>query len=428
VLGLGLAALFIVLNGVFVAAEFALVKLRATRSLRKKPTSWRDELLQQAVIRLDRYLGVTQLAITFSSLALGWIGEPAMSDLGNGIITNITGKELSSTQHGIVVAVAFGLLTLGHVLFGELIPKLIAIQRSTQTAIVTVPLLRAANFVLYPAMWFLELCSRAILRLIGLPFDAYGEAALSEDEILGILAANVAREPRGEQKQELLRRVMRFSARTAKAVMIPRVDVASLPIETRGSEAIDFLRQQQYSRVLLHRGDSLDDVAGYLYAKDLLFDLDAATLPNLESMRRDVLFVPETQGLVDVLQRMQQTHTPFAVVVDEYGGTSGIVTMEDVIEEIVGEIRDELDEEAARIEKKGDVWEVDGRVTLAELGHLGVEVDEVERGESIGAVLMAHLKRLPRVGDKVDFGGATVEVMHIARRRITRVRVRQHQA
>jgi CBS domain containing-hemolysin-like protein len=218
---------------------------------------------------------------------------------------------------------------------------------------------------------------------------------------------------------------MRFSARSAKAVMIPRVDVASLPIETRGSEAIDFCRQQQYSRVLLHRGDSLDDVAGYLYAKDLLFDIDAATLPNLESMRREVLFVPETQGLVDVLERMQKAHTPFAVVVDEYGGTSGIVTMEDVVEEIVGEISDELDEEAARIEKKGDAWEVDGRMTLAQLSHLGVEVDESKRSESIGAVVMAHLKRLPRIGDKVDFGGATIEVIHIARRRITRVRVRQ---
>ena len=240
---------------------------------------------------------------------------------------------------------------------------------------------------------------------------------------MGILAGNVGREPRGEQKQELLRRVMRFSASTAKAVMIPRVDVASLAIETRGSEAIDFLRQQQYSRVLLHRGDSLDDVAGYLYAKDLLFDPGADTLPDLSSVSRDVLFVPEAQGLVDVLQRMQQTHTPFAVVVDEYGGTSGIVTMEDVIEEIVGEIRDELDEEAARIEKKGDVWEVDGRVTLAELGPLGVEADASERSESLGALVMARLKRLPRVGDKVDLGEVTAEVVHVARRRVTRVRV-----
>jgi len=428
VLGLGLTALFVVLNGFFVAAEFALVKLRATRNVRKKTTGWRDELLQQAVLHLDRYLGVTQLAITFASLGLGWIGEPAMTELGTELVQNLTGRELGPTGRGVMVASAFACLTLLHVLFGELIPKLVAIQRSTQAALVSVPLLRAAYFILYPALWFLDLCSRAVLKVIGLPFDAYGEAALSEDEILGILAANVAREPRGVQKQELLRRVMRFSARTAKTVMIPRVDVASLPVETRGADAIDFVRQQQYSRVLLHKGDSLDDVVGYLYAKDLVFDVDAASLPNLQSLRRDVLFVPETQGLVDVLQRMQQSHTPFAVVVDEYGGTSGIVTMEDVLEEIVGEIRDELDEEAARIEKKGTAWEVDGRVTLAELGSIGFDVEEAERNESVGAAVMARLKRLPRVGDKVDFGGATAEVMHIARRRVTRVRVHTNPA
>jgi len=324
---------------------------------------------------------------------------------------------------GAVVAGSFGILTLFHVLFGELVPKLVAIQRSTQTAIVSIPLLRAAHFIMYPALLVLELCSRAVLRVIGLPFDAYGEAALSEDEILGILAANVAREPRGAAKQELLRRVIRFSGRTAKLVMIPRVDVASLPVETAGAKAIDFVRQQQYSRILLYKGDSLDDVVGYLYAKDLVFDTEASSLPDLQSLRRDALFVPESQGLVDVLQRMQQTHTPFAVVVDEYGGTSGIVTMEDVLEEIVGEIRDELDEDAARIEKRGQGWDVDGRVTLGELGSLGVEVDEGERSESIGAALMVRLKRLPRVGDKVSFGGAHVEVMHIARRRVTRVRV-----
>jgi len=424
-IGLGLAALFIILNGFFVASEFALVKLRATRAPRRKTTGWRDALLQQAVERLDRYLGVTQLAITLASLGLGWIGEPAMAELGNELAAKVTGHELGPTGRGVIFGLAFAILTLFHVLFGELLPKLVAIQRSTQAAVVTAPLLRAAYFLLYRGLFVLDILSKAILKVIGLPFDAYGEAALSEDEILGILAANVAREPRGEQKQELLRRVMRFSARTAKMIMIPRVDVASLPVETPGKDAIEFVRLQQYSRVLLHKGDSLDDVVGYLYAKDLLFDAAAGALPNLQSVRRDALFVPETQGLVDVLQSMQRTQTPFAVVVDEYGGTSGIVTMEDLLEEIVGEIRDELDDEAARIEKKGAAWEVDGRVTLAELSPIGVDVEDGERGESVGAVVMARLKRLPRVGDKVDLGGMTAEVMHIARRRVTRVRVQK---
>jgi CBS domain containing-hemolysin-like protein len=422
-LGLGLAALFIVLNGFFVAAEFALVKLRATRGVKKAPATWREGIVQEAVDKLDRYLGVTQLGITLMSLGLGWIGEPAMTELGNRVYRSFTGEELGTTGHGIIIGVAFALLTMVHVLFGELVPKLIAIQRSRQSAIVAVPLLRAMRILLYPGLFLLEITSRAVLKLIGLPFDAYGEAALSEDEILGILAANLSRQPGAEQKRELLRRVMRFSARTAKMVMIPRVDVASLPIDTSGSEAMEYVRQQQYSRILLTRGDSLDDVVGYLYVKDLLFNAEAAALKSLEPVRRDAMFVPESQGLVDVLGSMQKMHTPFAVVVDEYGGTSGIVTMEDLLEEIVGEIQDELDQELGRIEKKGNAWEVDARVTLAELGTVGLEVEEGERNESVGAAVVARLRRLPRIGDKVEVGGMTAEVLHIARRRVTRVRV-----
>jgi len=267
-----------------------------------------------------------------------------------------------------------------------------------------------------------------VLKLIGLPFDAYSEAALSEDEILGILAANVARGPLGDQRHDLIRRVMRFSGRMAKNAMIPRVDVAALPVETAGQQAFEYVRQQQYSRVLLTKGSSLDDVVGYLYVKDLLFQPAATSLDGLESLRRAALFVPETQGLVEVLRNMQRTHTPFAVVVDEYGGTSGIVTMEDVLEEIVGEISDELDTDAARIEKKADGWEVDSQVTIDELAPLGVEAEDSERNEMVGAVVMARLQRLPRMGDKVELGGMTAEVITVSRRRITRVRIRPRAA
>jgi len=144
VLGLGLAALFIVLNGFFVAAEFALVKLRATHNAKRKATSWTDAQIQQAVVHLDKYLGVTQLAITLASLGLGWIGEPAMAELGSDLVEKFTGRELGPTGRGVVVAVAFAILTLFHVLFGELIPKLVAIQRSRQAAAVSAPMLRAA--------------------------------------------------------------------------------------------------------------------------------------------------------------------------------------------------------------------------------------------------------------------------------------------
>lgn len=424
VVGLTLAALFILLNGFFVAAEFALVKLRATRATQQ--VAGYDAAVTHIVARLDRYLGVTQLGITLASLGLGWVGEPAVAAVGESLLLRLTGHELGSGGKGVMFAVAFALLTLAHVLFGELVPKLVAIQRSRETVAAAAPLLKVLDVVLYPPLWLLDLGSRAVLKAVGLPFDAYGEAALSEDEILSIIAANVARGPRGQAKRELLRRVMRFSERTAKVAMVPRVDVAALPIETPGAKAIEYMRQQQYSRILLLDGASLDKPLGYVYVKDLLFDPKAERLSDLRSLRRELLFVPETEGLDDVLKDMQRKQAPFAVVVDEYGGTSGIVTMEDLLEEIVGEIRDELDIEAMRIERRADGWEVDGGVTLDELAAVtGVEAPKDERGDSIGAAVVARLERLPRIGDEVELGGVKAEVMSVSRRRVTRVRVRQ---
>src|SRR5262249_44947183 len=165
-------------------------------------------------------------------------------------------------------------------------------------------------------------------RTMGMSADAANEGQLSEEEILGILASNVARGPRGKALSELVERVMRFSERNARHAMVPRVDVFALPLETTGEDAAAKLREQQYSRVVLTKGRSMDEVAGYLYAKDLLLDPQAAKMPNLWTLRRDILFVPETQSQLDVLREMQKQQTPIAVVVDEYGGSSGIVTME----------------------------------------------------------------------------------------------------
>jgi CBS domain containing-hemolysin-like protein len=220
---------------------------------------------------------------------------------------------------------------------------------------------------------------------------------------------------------------MRFSQRAARHSMVPRVDVVSLPLQTSGAEAHEFVRSHQYSRILLTSGRSLDDVAGYLYAKDFLLHPDARTLPDLSPLRRDVLFVPEVQSGVDVLREMQRKQIPIAVVVDEYGGTSGIVTMEDLLEEIVGEIRDEFDEEPQKVVKvpgTQDTWEVDGRAAMEELRGIGVPVPDSELGEPVGALVVELLGRLPRAGDKVTLGArASAEVTGISRRRVTRVRV-----
>ena len=363
-LGLLATALFILLNGFFVAAEFAFVKMHATQLNVRVKRGERRAIAAQAIIeRLDRFLSVTQFGVTLASLGLGWIGEPALERLVVGLTGHLVTGDAARVMHVVTVVVAFGILTFGHVLFGELVPKLLAIQRSENVALFAATPLRVMYFSFRPLLWVLERASHVILRFMGLSPDAASEGTLSEEEILGILAANAERSPKGKEKGELLQRVLRFSQRTARHAMVPRVDVASLPVGTSPADALKFLRAQQYSRVILTKERSLDEVAGYIYSKDFLL-LEGGGEHDLGKLRRDVLFVPETQGLLDVLRGMQQAHTPIAVVVDEYGGTSGIVTMEDLLEEIVGEIRDELDEEPAKVIKvpgAEDEWDADAR-------------------------------------------------------------------
>ena len=420
-LGLLAVAAFIAVNGFFVAAEFALVKLRAT--YQGGTPGKADDMVYQAVSKIDRYLSVTQLGITLASLGLGWIGEPALARVVRSGFLRASGHAPSEVGETAVVALAFAGLTYGHVLLGELVPKLVAIQRSQQVARAAVWPLKIAFYLLWPGLWVLEASSRAILARLGLSLSASGEAALSESEIIGILAAHVARGHGADDKQELVRRMMRFSQRTARQAMIPRVDVMYLPVGATGAAAMEFLRAQEYSRVPLSKGQEVDQVVGYLYWKDLMREAKSEQLASLEPLRRDVLFVPESQGLVNVLREMQRSRTPFAVVVDEYGGTSGIITMEDLLEEIVGEIRDESDVEALRIERRGASWEVDGGVMLDELASAGLDVGEHEGQATVGGAVLARFGRIPRVGDSVDLGGVRAEVTAVARRRVVRVRL-----
>ena len=428
-LGLIVAALCVALNGFFVAAEFALVKVRATSLHSRARKGERKARVAEAIVsRLDRYLSVTQFGITLASLGLGWIGEPAVATALDQAAAAITGGPASRLLHIWVDILAFAILTFGHVLLGELVPKLIAIQRSEGTALAAAIPLRVIYVTFWPLLWLLERSSGVILRMVGLSADVAGvEGRLSEDEILAILAASAARSPRGRMLGELFERVMRFSQRAARHSMVPRVDVVSLPMQTTGADASVFVRAHQFSRILLTNGRSLDDVAGYLYAKDFLLHADARTLPDLKPLRRDIIFVPEVQSGVEVMRDMQRKQIPIAVVVDEYGGTSGIVTMEDLLEEIVGEIRDEFDEEPLKVVKvpgSEDTWEVDGRASMDELRAIGVAVHDRDLGESVGALVVELLGRLPRAGDKVDLArGAVAEITGIARRRVTRLRV-----
>ena len=428
VLGIAVAAIFICLNGFFVAAEFALVKVRATQlHERMRRGERRAVVAHDVVLRLDRYLGVTQIGVTLASLGLGWVGQPAISNLFQGFAVGAIGRPIGGYLHAIVLGVAFVVLTFTHVLLGELVPKLVAIQRSEPMALFAARPVHFVYLALRPLLWVLEKSTRFLLTAMGLSPDVGSDVTLSEAEILGILAASTAELPRGKEQHALVEKVIRFTQRTTRHAMVPRVDVTSLPLSATGAEAFALVKKLQFSRVIVTNGPSLDEVAGYLYAKDFWLDPEAQRAPNLEGLRRDILFVPETQAAIDVLRQMQREHTHIAIVVDEYGGTSGLVTLEDLLEEIVGEIRDELDEEPATVVRVPNerAWDVDGRATMEELRALGVVVAEEEAAEPVGAIVLSRLGRLARVRDVVSLApDATAEVTMISRRRVMRVRVR----
>jgi CBS domain containing-hemolysin-like protein len=424
-----LACVFLLaLNAFFVAAEFALVKVRITQLEPAVAHGDRRAAAAKTVLeRLDRYLSVTQFGITVASLGLGWIGEPALEHLADEVAIVVSGQPLGRLGHGIVDALGLGLLTFFHLLLGELVPKFVAIQHPVWTSINAAIPLRLVNSVFSPVLWVLEKAQRAVLRMVRIDPNVASEGVLSEDEIIGILAAAAARDPRGRDKQRTIERFLRFSNRPVKKMMRPRVDVVFMPIDTPGEEAHELLRKHEFSRVLLVE-DSIDDVVGYLYAKDFLFDEEARSRPTLRGLERHILFVPENRDGLSVMREMQREAIPLAAVVDEYGGTSGIVTLEDLVEEFVGRIRDELDvetDDVVPVSGHVKTWDVDASATIDELSDIGIPIDEQWRGELVGTVVTKLLGHLPQLGESVRIAdGVVAEVVTTTRQRLLRVRFR----
>lgn len=415
------------LNAFFVAAEFAIVKVRITQLRPRVRRGERSALAAEAVLsQLDRYLSVTQVGITVASLGLGWIGEPAMERLGDRVAIALTGEALGAGGHVAVDVVGLGTLTFLHVLVGELVPKAIAIRHSESTALTTALPLRLASAAFWPVLWVLERAQRAVLHLLRVDPEMT-EGSLSEEEIVGILAANASRGSAAQDKQRTIERVLRFAARPVRQIMVPRVDVVALPIDCPGERAYELLKQHEFSRVLLY-GSSIDEVCGYLYAKDFFFDDSARQRSSLRGLERQTLFVPEGRDGLSLLREMQRSRSPLAVIVDEYGGTSGIVTIEDLVEEVFGDIRDELDaepEKIVRVSGPSATWEVDARATVDELRDAGVPIDAFGPGEPVGRIVIDRLGHLPRTGDVVALAeGVLAEVIATTRRRIRRLRVR----
>jgi CBS domain containing-hemolysin-like protein len=408
----------VLLNGFFVAAEFALVKVRATRlrELEERP-DFRVGWAKHVVTHLDAMLSATQLGITFASLGLGWIGEPFVASLLEPPLRAL-GVTDPAVLHGISFAVAFSLLTFLHIVFGELAPKSLAIRLPERIALNTAGPLILFYYVFYPVIWVLNGAANAILRRLGID-PSVKERAHSPDEIAFLVEEASKEGTLDAREQRLVERALRFGRRTAREVMKPRSRIVYLSTRRSLEENIRRARESLYTRFPVCDPD-LDHVVGYVHLRDLLETPEGeGDVGLLLSIRRPAPFVPEAAPLDEVMQQMRAEKSHLAIVVDEYGGTAGILTLEDLIEEIVGEIQDEFDEELPLIRKEGTgAWFVDGAAPIEEVNAaLGLNLGD-EYGSTVGGWVVAQLGHIPERGETLRVGAYRATVVQVAENRI----------
>jgi len=415
----------VALNGFFVATEFALVKVRPTRL---------DELARRGsaaarraarlVRSLDEYLSATQLGITLASLALGWIGEPAFAHLIEPAAIRL-GLPVRAAE-AITAAVAFAIITLLHIVFGELAPKSVAIQRSEGTALwVAVPM-QAFRVLFYPAIRVLNGIAGATLRLVGLQPPSGAEAVHSEEELRLIVAGMRSSAKGSRERLDLVDRTLRLSQRLARDLMVARQDIIYFRLDQTPDERRAVARQAGHGRYPVIETD-IDHMAGILHVRDVFhLGQEPRTPEELRAILRPALYVPETMSAEALLREFRRLRQTLAVVVDEYGGTAGLVTLEDLATAVVGEVQDEHSREGPSIEPlPGGQYRVDPRTPVPEFAdHFGVQVDPGSAA-TVGGLLIERLRRIPVPGDRVAIGPVELTVEEMEGPRIVALSAKQ---
>lgn len=411
------------LNGFFVAAEFALVSVRKTRMeelVSKGSTSANRVLI--ALKDLDRYIAGTQVGITIASLALGWIGEPALVHLIEPVLHFLPVTFASTASHVFAVAVAFILITFLHVVVGELVPKSMAIQMPERVALAIALPMRVAITLFQPLIYCLNGTGNALLRILG--FEPAGEhhSIHSVDELEILVKQSHKAGVLDDLEQDMLQRTFRFSELTAGEVMIPRTDVVALDLSRPLEETLSQIANLIHSRILVF-DRYLDQIQGIIHVQEVLKKMiQEGTITDLRPLIRPALFVPDSMTLDRLLDTFRRERSQLAVVVDEYGGTSGLITLEDVVEEVFGDMQDTLEAEQPDIQRLPDGrFIVRGDVRLDDLyeetgWHL---IDE--DADTVAGFVMNRLGRVARLSDIVETPFGKIQVTDMSRVRITRV-------
>ena len=427
-LGLRLAvvAILVAANAFFVAAEFSLVAARRTRIEGMVRRGDRRAQAALAVMQnITRYISGTQLGITLTSLGLGWVGEPALAEPLSRLFAGLPPALATAAAHGGAVTIAFSLITFMHVVLGELVPKGLALLYPETLGRWLARPLTLFTTVTNPFIWLLNSSATGLLRAFGARPMSERERVHSPEEILMLVEQSRRIGDLGSQDARMIQGVFEFSEKNARDVMTPRTQIVALPLALSLSEAADRVSAAGRSRYPVYR-ESLDDIVGTVHAKDILRALrSGGDAQTLQAIIRPPLLVPGTREVEDVLADMKRQKVHLAIVLDEYGGTAGLVTMEDLLEEIVGQIYDEYDraEPGARPSVIGAVPIISGGTEVADVNRVyGLKIDDTDY-TTIGGVVFGALGRLPKPGDRVELSGATFEVVEMEGRRVGKVRV-----
>ena len=429
----GLLAVFALVfaNGFFVAAEFSLVSIRRSRldELAAQGNSLARTVLH-VVEDPDRFIAATQLGITIASLGLGWIGEPALARLIEPLFAFLPNLWANVATHSIAIGVAFALITFMHVVLGELAPKSVALQYPEATAfIVARPTIWTEN-IFRPFIWLLNGAGNLILRLAGLQRPTGHQLAHSVEELKILVRASQESGILEEQEGKMAMRVFEFSDRAVREVMIPRTDVVAVERTATVQELLELFTRHPHSRFPVYKED-LDHVVGILMMKDVLTALaeqGPAVRPRTlgeAKLIRPAFFVPESRRVGDLLPEMRAAKVHMAIVLDEYGGTAGLVTVEELIEEVVGRVSDEWVTESLPIKAVAEgVWEVDALVRVDELNaELQLGLPEQPEYETVAGFLLWLLGRVPQQGEEAHWENLRFQVLEMKGPKIERVSI-----
>ncbi|WP_230502275.1 hemolysin family protein [Sutcliffiella rhizosphaerae] len=428
IINLLLVALLIGLTAFFVGSEFAVVKLRMSRI---------DQLISEGnktavvakklVTELDYYLSACQLGITVTALGLGWLGEPTVERILHPVFDSF---EIPSTVSTILsFAIAFSLVTFLHVVVGELAPKTLAIQYAEKMTLLIARPLYWFGKLMYPLIWTLNGSARILLRAFGVQ-PASHEQAHSEEELKIIMTQSFESGEINQTELSYMENIFTFDERVARDIMIPRVQIVTLSNNMPREEIISVLDEHQYTRYPITEDGDKDNILGFVNVKEMLTNFAAGRAGELKDFLHELPLIHEVTSLQDALLKMQEEQVHIALVIDEYGGTAGIITMEDILEEIVGEIRDEFDADEVPdiLEVEKDLYHINGLVLLTDIEiQFGVTFEEKEDIDTIGGWMQVMLQDKDDEEDKsVEHGDNVWTVLEMDNHQVKKVGLRLH--